>query len=197
MARPPGQEGKAKVLTATEFQQVCSVEKESHHGLRNVALLHASYFLGLRAKELAGLTVGDVMTPDRQLKMETTLRSATTKGNKVRQCYLTHPKLRQALTRYLDTRPACALTEPLFLSQKKGPMTANSVQMLFSKIYQDNRLHGATSHSGRRTFATRLLNHGANIKELQTLMGHKNIQTTSLYVEADPHKLANLVNKLR
>lgn len=72
------------------------------------------------------------------------------------------------------------------------------MQMLFSTIYQKEAgIDGATSHSGRRTFATKLLNNGANIKELQILMGHSSINTTAIYVQEDPERLANIVRKLR
>jgi integrase/recombinase XerD len=86
----------------------------------------------------------------------------------------------------------------LFRSQKGGAFSPNALQQLFSRIYQkDAGIEGATSHSGRRTFATNLLQGGANIKELQVLMGHSSINTTAIYVQEDPERLASLVRKLR
>jgi integrase/recombinase XerD len=102
------------------------------------------------------------------------------------------------LVAYLDTRKHDPLGRPLFLSQKGGAFSPNSLQRLFSTLYQDLAgIEGATSHSGRRTFATNLLSGGANIKELQVLMGHSSINTTAIYVQEDPERLANLVRKLK
>ena len=191
-------EGRAKVLSATDLGKCCQLQRDKPNEKRNVALLYVSYFTGLRSKEMAGLKVGDVFTTEGELKEEVTLRSATTKGGKKRLCYLTNPKLMEALITYLKERSEEDLTAPLFLSQKGGAFSPNSMQMLFSTIYQKEAgIDGATSHSGRRTFATKLLNNGANIKELQILMGHSSINTTAIYVQEDPERLANIVRKLR
>ena len=53
-------------------------------------------------------------------------------------------------------------------------------------------MDGASSHSGRRTFATKLIENGVGIKNVQTLLGHKNIQTTTLYVQENPAILGKI-----
>ena len=192
-------EGRAKVLSEKEHARAITLALSmDKHGKRNAALLAVSYYCGLRAKEMAGLLLSDVLTADRELKSEVTLRSATTKNSKKRMAYLVNVKLRQVLGQYLAERRNDALSRPLFLSQKGGAFSPNSLQRLFSTLYQELAgIEGATSHSGRRTFATNILNGGANIKELQVLMGHSSINTTAIYVQEDPERLANLVKKLR
>ncbi len=191
-------EGRAKVLSAADLAKACLLQRDKPTEKRNVALLYISYFTGLRSKEMAGLILEDVLTVDRQLQEEITLRSSTTKGGKIRLCYLSNPKLREALSAYLEEREDDNLKSPLFLSQKGGAFSPNSMQQLFSTIYQKEvGLEGCTSHSGRRTFATRVLNSGANIKELQILMGHSSINTTAIYVQEDPERLSSLVRRLK
>jgi integrase len=97
-----GKEGRARVLTERELARASAVAlQQSRHGQRNAALLAISQYCGLRAKEMAGLRLSDVLTADRELKTEITLRTATTKGGKKRMAYLAHPKLRKALEAYL------------------------------------------------------------------------------------------------
>jgi len=74
-------------------------------------------------------------------------------------------------------------------------------QVLFLPLKHVKMIHyddfNRILEEGRRTFATKLLNNGANIKELQILMGHSSINTTAIYVQEDPERLANIVIKLR
>ena len=78
-----------------------------------------------------------------------------------------------------------------------GAFSPNSLQRVLALLYKEAGIEGASSHSGRRTFATNLLNQGANIKEVQVLMGHANIQTTAIYVQEDPERLSSLLKRLR
>jgi len=63
------------------------------------------------------------------------------------------------------------------------------LQQLFHRIYDLARLPGASSHSGRRTFATNLIEKGVDIKAVSTLMGHSSIAMTAQYVEDNPKRL--------
>ena len=113
-------EGKAKVLTQEELRRVIKMHGGKFLELRNVALISLSYYCGFRAKELASLILGDVLTSQRDLKEEVNLKRHQTKGGKKRVAYLVNKKLRQALLTYLKTRPVDALERPLFKSQKGG-----------------------------------------------------------------------------
>ena len=76
----------------------------------------------------------------------------------------------------------------LFPTQKnpKRGFTANTLCQLFHKIYKDARMTGATSHSGRRTFITKLADKGVGVRVLMALAGHKSIATTQRYIELNP-----------
>jgi len=194
-------QGKAKVLNEKEFKRVIQHQKSASHGVRNIALLHFSFYLGLRVKEMACLRISDVVDINGELKDEIVLKREMTKGNQGRTVYLAHPKVRQALQGYLGFRKKFENTffyeAPLFRSQIAGKFSPNTMQMLFSNMYKEVGLEGASSHSGRRSFATRLLEQGVNIKSVQTLLGHSSIITTSIYVEDNPYLLANISRNLK
>ncbi len=69
---------------------------------------------------------------------------------------------------------------PLFQTQRKQRLSANVMQKWFRDLYDKAGIHGASSHSGRRTFITRLIEHGADIKEVSKLAGHASIMTKAI-----------------
>ncbi len=194
-------EKKAPVLTKCQFRQVLAVTKTHSQANRNLTLLHFSIALGLRAKELSQLQVGDVLTPDGTIKDEVLLRRTTTKGQKQRLIYLTNKDVRKALAAYLDERQrtdAMALhpPSPLFKSRKGGAFTPNTMQMLFTRMYRRAGLNQASSHSGRRTFATSLIEQGVDIKAVSNLMGHASVSMTARYVEDNPLRLKRICQEI-
>jgi len=73
-------EGKAKVLSETEFKRTLKVLAGEPHAVRNTALLYFSFGLGLRVKELAALSIADVVDTSGQIKEEINLLKRMTKG---------------------------------------------------------------------------------------------------------------------
>ena len=188
------QEKKAPVLSQTQFKSAVASARAHDQGLRNVALLYFSAALGLRAKEMSQLMVRDVLTPDGKVKDEVLLTRATTKGGKQRLIYLTNREVRRALIAYLDERRTAEArllhpTSALFLSRKGGGFSPNTMQMLFKRMYRTAGLDQASSHSGRRTFATSLIERGVDIKAVSSLMGHSTVAMTARYVDDNPIRL--------
>jgi len=194
-------EGRARVLQESEFKRVVQHQRGGRHEQRNIALLHTSFFLGCRAKEMASISLKDVLDSRGQLKEQIILKRHMTKGNKQRAVYLTNEKVRRALQEYLNFRKeqdgSLNPNSALFKSQINGRFSPNTLQMLFSRMYQAVGLDGASSHSGRRSFATRLLEQGVGIRNVQTLLGHSSIATTSIYAEDNPYLLGNISRNLR
>lgn len=189
-------QGKATVFDKKMFDRVLAVAEQSGNARRNVALLYVSFGAGLRAKEMALLRLGDVLDHEGKLLYEINLLRHMTKGNKQRTLYLNNKKVRKAIEDYLADR--CQANEvmthqsPLFRSQKGGFFSPNAMQQVFAAIYRDAGITGASSHSGRRTFATNLDDKGVNLKALQRLMGHSSIKMTAEYVEDNPNKLKKI-----
>ena len=82
---------------------------------------------------------------------------------------------------------------PLFRTQQHSSFSANTMCQLFLQIYKDCGLKGASSHSGRRTFITKLANTGINVRLLAALAGHADISTTQRYIDVNDTQLANAV----
>lgn len=190
-------QGQAKVLNETEFKRVVNYLRKNAYSKRNIALMHFSFRLGLRAKEMASLKVKDVLAHDGELLEEINLLSHMTKGAKQRHIFLTNDKARDALREYLDERREIEQIlfndeSPLFKSQKGNHFSANTLQQLFHRIYEQVGIRGASSHSGRRTFATTLIEKGVDIKAVSTLMGHASVAMTARYVEDNPVRLKKI-----
>lgn len=187
-------EGKAKVLNDSEFKRLLIVAKSGQFALRNIALLYCSFGLGLRAKEIASLKISDVTTPDYKLLDEVCLKRAMTKGEKQRYAYLAHKKVCDALDEYISSIRNQDRNKPLFQTQRKSRFTPNALQKWFKSLYDKAGIIGASSHSGRRTFITRLIEQGADIKAVSKLAGHASIVTTAIYVEDNPDRLKRLTH---
>lgn len=195
------QEKKAPVLTQIQFKQVVASAKSYDQGTRNVALLYFSTALGLRAKEMSQLLVKDVITVDGKIKDEVLLTRAATKGGKQRLIYLTNKDVRKALAAYIDVQRKCVAvplqpSSALFKSRKGGGFNPNTMQMLFKRIYRAAGLDQASSHSGRRTFATSLIERGVDIKAVSTLMGHSTVSMTARYVDDNPIRLRRICEEV-
>ncbi|CAK8716723.1 Tyrosine recombinase XerD [Candidatus Electrothrix aarhusensis] len=186
-------EGQAKVLTTEELNRVQVMAATGRQAKRDLVLLDFSFLLGLRVKEMAALMIEDVTEDNGQIKESFYLKADQAKGNKGRTVYLTNKKLRKNLNSYLNDRVDS--NKHLFKSQKTA-FTANTLQQLFKRLYTKAGIKGAKSHSGRRTFATRLIHKGFDIKSVSVLMGHTNIQTTARYIDTNPIQLGNMVANL-
>jgi integrase/recombinase XerD len=192
-----GSEKKASVLSEQEFRRAVAMARSSAHATRNVALLYCSFALGLRAKELSNIKVKDVLLSSGDLREEVLLTRSTTKGGKQRLVYLSNRDLRKALTLYLTERSGGQLVKlapdaALFKSAKGGGFSPNTMQMLFKKLYLAAGLESASSHSGRRTFATSLIERGADIKAVSKLMGHASVAMTARYIDDNPARLRKI-----
>jgi integrase/recombinase XerD len=151
---------------------------------------------GMRVGEVAALRICDVLGADGAVMDEIALSASQTKGNDSRTV-LVPKKLQEELTDYLQQRfglkdlLAVTLTDTqraLFPTQKnpKRGFSANTLCQLFHKIYKDARMTGATSHSGRRGFISKLSDKGVSVRILMALAGHKSLQTTLRYMELNP-----------
>ena len=178
-------EGQAAVLTKDELKRLEAMIASKLQAERNQSMMDFSFRCGMRVKEIAALELKDVVVGShRKLKKSFTLESKKTKGDKNREIYLQDKTLIRNLRRYLVVRGYDR--GPLFLSRKGGAFDPNTMQMAFKRLFAAAGIEGASSHSGRRTFATTLINKGFNLVMVAELMGHSSIEMTRKYVTTDP-----------
>jgi integrase/recombinase XerD len=199
---PKIKKGQAYVPTQQEFKRLLKIVADSK---RDTLLILMSYGIGLRSIELAALNINDVLNENGVVSE--VIKLQITKGGKPRAVYLPDyeedPRIHEAIKSYIQKRKAFAekkrrafsYSDPLFLSQKLGRFSNKTIQKLFERIYKDAGLDGASSHSGRRTFATNLIEQGVDIKAVSVLMGHSSVAMTARYVENNPHRLRKIAAK--
>ena len=198
-----GRVGSAVVLTDQQLKIVFKTILGSGrtHATRNYLIIVLSHLCGLRSQELASLKVIDVWMAG---KVVDTLRLTGnhTKGNKHRDLPLSHTKVVSAIEQHISnqSRVRSRFVEPsgpLFRSQKGRFFSPNSMVRLIKRIYEGAGFGNASSHSGRKKFATTLIEQGADINCVKLLMGHSSIQTTALYCSPSSKRLANLMSSVK
>lgn len=150
-------------------------------GVRDRALLEVAISTGARSSELADLTLADLEIS------RGTLRLNGRKSRKERLAYLTEPA-RLALQAWLDARSGLVpSSEPhLFVSQALTRFSAMGMWKVFTKRARlaglEQRVH---PHLFRHSFATHLVRNGADVRSVQTMMGHRSITSTQVYLAAN------------
>lgn len=184
----------AKLLTEAEFKRLSAVVDSLRHSTRNHTAIALSFYAGLRACEIAALRVRDVFDTNGAVRDTIHLSAAQTKGSE--SCnVLVNKKLRTQLQRHARAYPkrTASPNSPLVYSGKGDGFTAQTVVNLFQRLYRLAHIDGASSHSGRRQFLTRLSDAGINARVVQALARHKNLNTTMRYIDLNENKLRNAI----
>ena len=185
----------AQTLNETQLRRVIQYCRSRRHPVRDETIIIVSFYAGLRAKEIAALTVDNVFDETGAVRAQFILSPEQSKGGRTRTVYL-NQRLRKSLAEYSSTIPLSDPQRPLFASQKGGNFSANTMCQLFLEVYKACGLKDASSHSGRRTYITRLANKGVGVRLLAELAGHSHISTTQRYIDVNSEQLANAVELL-
>ena len=132
---------------------------------------------------------------DGNVRSQFILSAAQSKGGQTRTVYL-NQRFRKVLLEYSACIRITDPQRPLFASQKGGHFSANTMCQLFLEIYKAVGLKDASSHSGRRTYITRLANKGVGVRLLAELAGHSHISTTQRYIDVNAEQLSEAVELL-
>lgn len=153
---------------------------------RDVAILETFYSTGLRLHELVGLDVEDV-------DYATDTMRVTGKGRKERMCPVGSHAMR-AIQAY---RTAAGVHEgPLFLSKLRRRITTQAVGDVLEKYLRLSSIPlRVTPHKLRHSFATHLLNNGADLRSVQELLGHASLSTTQIYTHVSTERMKQVYDK--
>jgi integrase len=186
----------AKILSDANVDDLLLFAETTRRPLRNKVMVSLSAKAGLRAGEIAHLTWDMVTESTGAIGTTIELPDHAAKKGSGRVIPL-HEDLRTALAAW---RPMTQAAGPVIVSERGGPMTAQSIVVWFANAYQVIGLDGCSSHSGRRTFITRaarLAHHaGGSLRDAQLLAGHRSIQTTQRYIDGDTDAQRKLVSMI-
>ncbi|AJE04303.1 tyrosine recombinase XerC [Geobacter pickeringii] len=156
--------------------------------LRDRAILETLYSCGLRVSELTGLDVGGLDLADATVRV-------LGKGGKERVVPV-GSHARQALDAYLAARSHPPVDAPLFLNARGGRLTSRSVRRVVDNhILRLATMRRISPHTLRHTFATHMLEGGADLRAIQELLGHASLSTTQKYTHVGIDRLMEVYDK--
>ena len=179
-----------KSLTEEDVELLLNApDVETALGMRDRSMLEVLYASGLRVSELVNLTIA-------QVSLDMGVARVMGKGSKERLVPLGEEAL-DWIRRYLaQARPALLagqVSDALFVTQRGEAMTRQMFWYLIKKHAKHGGLHKPLSpHTLRHAFATHLLNHGADLRVVQMLLGHSDISTTQIYTHVARERLKQL-----
>lgn len=179
-----------KALSIEDIDKLISANSDDPSGIRNRALIEMLYATGARVSEIIQLNVGDVSRSDGP----TVTVKVRGKGGKERLVPLgsfAQHALDQYLTRVRSNQVKSPQQDALFLSEKRGTrLTRQSAWQIVMKAAERAGLDRDISpHALRHSFATHLLDGGADIRVVQELLGHSSVTTTQIYTLVTIDKL--------
>jgi integrase/recombinase XerD len=170
------------------------IKHDSIRGLRDSALLELLYATGMRVSELVALDVSDVDVAECHVR-------CVSKAGKLRERVIPiYRRAVESLEGYIEqSRPKLArdVSEPaLFLNHRGHRLTRQGLWLIIKRYVEEVGIEASvTPHTLRHSFATHLLNGGAQVREVQGLLGHANISTTQVYAQINQDKLREIYDE--
>jgi len=181
-----------KALSIAETIRLISAPQEKNHiSLRDAALLELLYATGMRASEAVGLNISDI-------NLSVSFVRCFGKGSRERIVPVNQLTL-QAIRKYLEEgRPKFPKKDKdALLVDKNGKrLTRQGLWLIIKKYVKRAGIKGKTSpHTLRHSFATHLLEKGADLRSVQEMLGHADISTTQIYTSVSRERLKRIYNK--
>lgn len=187
-----GTSAKKKLPDFLTFDMVCrlleSFDLDTPAGLRNRCIIETIYACGLRVSEAASVQLS-------KLYLDENVLIVKGKGNKERMVPF-YDGLGMLLRRYIKEVRTDLIKEEhdiLFVSLKGNPITPRAIQLMLEKASMNAGLTHVHPHTLRHSFATHLLDNGADLRMVQELLGHQNLSTTQIYTHVTVDRLKEVV----
>ena len=181
------------VLTVSEIDKIMNISLNTPFDYRTKAMLELMYGSGLRVSELVSLKLNDI-----DLYNDTILIHG--KGSKERIVPIGDYS-KEYLIKYLDVRNSLIKKKngnfkELFLNNHGRPITRNGFNFLLSKLLKEKGINKkVTPHTLRHSFATHMLDNGADLRTIQELLGHSDIVTTRIYTHVTQNMIESNYDK--
>lgn len=168
------------------IESAMPTKEDDESGLRDQAVLETFYSTGIRISELVGLSEPDIDFISGVVKV-------MGKGRKERLVPIGEQAL-TALRRYLECRKK--KSNAVFLNKNGSRITSRGVRNVVTKYLRRAGIaQGVSPHTLRHSFATHLLNRGADLRSVQELLGHANLSTTQIYTHLSTERLKSVYDK--
>lgn len=186
ISNPKEEKKLPKYLNYGEIEKILEIpNKETTLGLRNACILEILYSTGIRVSELVNLKINDINFYNKKIRV-------LGKGNKER-IVLFGNRCENLLERYIKESRAVLnkkKVEYLFLNNLGQNISVRSIENIIDKIEKEACLKFSISpHVFRHTFATHLLDNGADLNSVKELLGHENLNTTAIYTHVSNERL--------
>ncbi len=158
-----------------------SFNKDSGTYHRDAAMVEVLYGCGLRVSEVASLALKSVDLSSGWLRV-------LGKGNKERVVPM-HPLVVQRLKEYLSSERIITDEQILFLNARGGALSARGIRLILDKLAKEAGIPHLHPHMLRHSYATHLLNHGADLRSVQELLGHEHLSSTQIYTHVSNQTL--------
>lgn len=169
-----------------------SIPMDNVYNVRNRLIVELLYATGLRVSELVNLCIGDIDFSERKIIV-------LGKGNKERIVFFGEYALdiiNLYLDKYRDELLGKNNNDYLILNKYGNKITTRAIEIIINDIISKLSLkHNVSPHTLRHTFATDLLNNGADLKSVQELLGHSSLSTTQIYTHITNERLKNVYLK--
>ena len=181
----------ARTIDANQAKAIFAFIASNKNAKRNAAMFALSYYCGLRVKEIASLSIGDVLAKDGTVKNAVYLESAKTKGKKGREFFI-NSSAKKHIAALIKSLTYKQLHMPLIqVMGKPKAFTPNSLCIAFRNLYESAGFYGCTSHSGRRSLASNLCQKGVSIRVIQKVGGWSSLQSVMPYLDANEEMIKN------
>jgi integrase/recombinase XerD len=191
IARPQGGQKLPRFLTQEEIEKLLQAfDATTPEGVRDRALVEVLYATGLRVSELVSLNTSSV-------DADTGVLFCMGKGSKQRRVPVGRSAL-EWLQRYQSARRlllAGRESQKLFVGYLGRPLTRQNVWALLKRAAEKAGVGGVTPHVLRHSFATHLLEHGADTRSVQAMLGHSDLATTQIYTHVTSERIRSVYEK--
>lgn len=177
-------------LQTDELQNIFdSIDMSNPLGIRNRLIIELLYATGIRVSELTSLKLNDIDIHNKEIRI-------TGKGNKERIVYF-GDYAKKYLSLYINEARYELLngntSNYLLINNKGSELTSRGVELIVNEVVKKAALkHNISPHVLRHTFATDMLNNGADLKSVQELLGHESLSTTQIYTHITNERLRSV-----
>jgi len=181
-----------EVLAIEEIDEmICKIDLSSNEGNRNKAILETLYGCGLRVSELINLKISDLFFEEGFIRV-------TGKGSKQRFVPIANQTIKWILIYKDEIRIHLKIHQPdedvLFLNRRGKQLTRAMIFTIVKDLaYLAGVKKNVSPHTFRHSFATHLLENGADLRSIQAMLGHESITTTEIYMHIDRSKLKEVI----